>query len=575
MFNLNKLTVLNKYIVLAAIPAFLLTTTGCDKDGDTILTKCPDDTELNTESTDIVLDKNKLDALALSVYWNENGEITLSDPKVSAPKSAVTNTLQFSTTPDFATVVDDNIEDGIYYRQYTCEALNNLVGRLGLESGVKGTVYLRLKSVLGANVTPKFSKSLTLTITPYSIDMNVGYFLDKDQNDTGRTLSSPESDGCYKGFIGAGAWENWWLREGNNTTWGNDGESGTPFVMGNNLTGLSVWNFWYPGISGCYYTIVDTRINEWSALLIPELILGGDITGIMTYDRRSNKWSYTFNATASTYNITISGIGKQYNASTGTDDTSAIDTPVAFSGNAASLEFGSTPQTISLSIAASGETTITLDLNDPNCWTLTSEAGGPAPVVTVAPLIYLSGITADWDFNSYLKLYNEDYQNYGGALMVNSAWGYRIYKEADDWNNYWTMVEGSTAFSGNLVNGGEGNISAPEPGFYLFDVNMSGLTYTVTPITKVSYTGVNDDWTLREMTATGTPGEYTVQFEKTANTPWGVKIVLNDNWDLYFGGNGQPGELVLYHDGFEGDNELSNGIHTLTVNLSTGSYKYE
>ena len=158
---------------------------------------------------------------------------------------------------------------------------------------------------------------------------------------------------------------------------------------------------------------------------------------------------------------------------------------------------------------------------------------------------------------------------------MNSEWGYRIYTEPDAWDNYWTMVDGGTAFSGQLVNNGEGNIAAPEAGFYLFDVNMGDLTYKLTPVTKVSYTGLNDDWSLTEMTATGEPGVYTAQFEKTANTPWGVKIVLNDNWDLFFGGNGTPGELALYRDGFEGDNELSEGTHTLTVNLSKGTYSYE
>lgn len=566
---------INKYIAIAAIPAMLVVTAGCDNDGDTLYTNGPDQAQLTTSAADIVLDKDHLDALALSVYWNENGNISLSDPKVAAPTAAASNTLQFSTSPDFVSVIDDNVEAGVYYRQYTCETLNNLVGRMGFEGGVKGTVYLRVKTVLGANITPKYSNTITLSVTPYFIDMSVGFVLDASQTDTGRTLSSPESNGCYSGFIGAGAWENWWLREGNNTTWGNDGVTGTPFVMGNNLSGLDVWNFWYPGVSGCYYTVVDTRVNEWSALLIPALNLGGDLSGEMTFDRRANKWTYTFNATAGTLNLTISGTGKQYNASTGTNDDAAIDTPVAFSGNAASLTFGSTPQNISIDIAASGETTITLDLNNPNQFTLTSEAGGGDPVVTIPPMIYLSGVQPDWDFNSYLKLYNEDYQTYGGALMVNSQWGYKIYKEPNDWDNYWTMVDGGTAFSGSLVNGGEGNIAAPDPGFYLFDVNMGGLTYTVTPITKVSYTGINDDWALREMTPTGTPGEYKVQFEKTANTPWGVKIVLNDDWNLYFGGNGQPGELRLYHDGFEGDNDLTNGPHTLTVNLSTGTYIYE
>lgn len=568
---LNK----TKYIAIAAVASLAVAATGCDKDGDTLYTNGPDQAQISSSASTIVLDKDHLQALALTVYWNENGDISISDPRVAAPSPAASNALQFASDPDFTNMVEDNVENGVYYRQYTCEALNNLVGRIGLEGGVTGKVYLRVKTVLGPNIEPKYSDVITLTVTPYFIDMSIGFVLDASHNDTGRTLASPASDGVYYGFIGAGAWENWWLREGNNTEWGNDGVTGTPFVMGNNTTGLEVWNFWYPGVSGCYYTIADTRRNEWSALLIPSLTLGGDLNGEMTYDRKANKWTYTFNASAGTINVTISGSGRQYNTATGTDDANAIDTPVAFSGNADALQFGAQPAKISVSIAAAGETTLTLDLNNPNAWTLTADAGGQTPVEVVPPMIFLSGIQPDWNFESYLKLYNEDNRTYGGALNVNSEWGYRIYTEADAWDNYWTMVAGGTAFEGDLVNNGEGNITAPEPGFYLFDVNMGDLKYRVTPVTKVSFTGVNDDWNLHEMTPTGEPGEYTAQFEKTANTPWGVKVILNDNWDLFFGGNGTPGEMVLYHDGFEGDNDLPNGTHTLTVNLSKGTYSYK
>ncbi len=565
----------NKYIAAAATAAVLLGAYSCDKDGDMIYTDGPDKAEVSGVASEIVLDKDHLQSLALTIYWNENGKISLSNPLVAAPEGAASNTVQFSADPEFATVVDDNVESGVYYRQYTCESLNNLVGRLGLEGGVKGTVYIRVKTVLGANIDPKYSDVKVVSITPYFIDMSVGFVLDASQNDSGRTLYSPASDGVYSGFIGAGSWENWWLREGNNTVWGNDGVTGTAFVMGNNTTGLDVWNFWYPSPSGCYYTVVDTRANEWSALYIGELTLGGDLSGAMVYDRKTNKWTYTFDATPGTINVTIGGTGKQYNAATGTDDAAATDATVGFAGISGALTFGQSAQAIAVEIAAAGETTLTLDLSDPRAWTLTAGEGSADPVETVPPMIYLSGVQPDWDFSNYLKLYNEDNRTYGGALEVNSEWGYRIYTEPDAWDNYWTMVDGGTAFSGQLVNNGEGNIAAPEAGFYLFDVNMGDLTYKLTPVTKVSYTGLNDDWSLTEMTATGEPGVYTAQFEKTANTPWGVKIVLNDNWDLFFGGNGTPGELALYRDGFEGDNELSEGTHTLTVNLSKGTYSYE
>lgn len=154
--------------------------------------------------------------------------------------------------------------------------------------------------------------------------------------------------------------------------WGNDGVTGTAFVMGNNTTGLDVWNFWYPSPSGCYYTVVDTRANEWSALYIGELTLGGDLSGAMVYDRKTNKWTYTFDATPGTINVTIGGTGKQYNAATGTDDTAATDATVGFAGTSGALTFGQSAQAIAVEIAAAGETTLTLDLSDPRAWTITA-----------------------------------------------------------------------------------------------------------------------------------------------------------------------------------------------------------
>lgn len=567
---------INKYFAIAALAAAAAgTLSSCDKDGDTIYTNGAPDAELEGSATEIVLDVNKLDALVMTVYWNENGDISLSDPRVEAPDHANSNVLQMASDADFSNVVEETMAGGVYQRQFTCRELNNLVSRLGMEGGVEAPLYVRIKSSLGANLTPKYSNTLVYSVTPYLIDMTVGFVLDASQNDTGRTLASPESNGIYSGFIGAGSWENWWLREGNNTVWGNDGVTGTAFVMGNNTTGLDVWNFWYPGMSGCYYTVVNTTINEWSALYISELKLGGDITGDMVYDRKANHWTYTFNATAGTVSVTLTGAGKQYNAATGTDDAAAADTPAAFSGSADNLEFGQTASPVTLSIPANGETTITLDLNDPLKWTLKAEAGGSGPVVVVPPMIYLSGVYGEWNFDYYLKLYNEDNMTYGGALPVNSEWGYKIYTEAENWDNFYSMVAGGTGFEGKLEANGDNNIAAPEPGFYLFDVSLSGLTYKVTPITSVSYTGLNDDWSLSPMTATEIPGVYTAEIEKTANTPWGVKIILNENWDLFFGGNGTPGELVLYRDGFEGDNDLPNGKHKLTVDLTKGTYSYE
>lgn len=546
----------------------------CNNDGDTIYVNTPDDAVLSGPTDDIELSYDNLDGLALTIYWTENGDITLSDPNVQAPAYANVNTIQFASDEAFSNMVEEAVEGGVYYRQYTTRQLNNLVARIGLEGGVKAPVYVRIKSSIGANVEPRYSNVAVYNITPYFIDMSIGYYLAADHSETGRTLYSPASDGVYSGFIGANGWENWWLREGNNTEWGNDGVVGTAFMMGNSTTGLDVWNFWYPGLAGCYYTIVDTQKSEWSALYIPELTLEGDLSGSMVYDKKANVWNYTFNAEARTYNVSIKGTGKQYNVTTGTDDAAAIDTPVAFSGNADALTFGTTATAVSVNVAAAGETTLVLNLSDPKAWTLSSQSGS-APVEEVAPEIFLSGIYGEWTFDYALKIYNEDALNYGGVLPVASEWGYKIYTEANNWDSAYSMVEGGTAYEGSLEANGPNNITAPAEPLCLFDVSMSALTYKVIPVSSVSFTGVNDDWTLRPMTATETPWIFTGEFEKTGNTPWGVKVVLNDNWDLFFGKSPEAGVMRLYQDGFEGDNELETGkTYILTVDFAKSTYTY-
>ena len=567
---------LSKYLFLSAFACLTTATfSACENDGDIIYALPPQDATLNGPTDDIVLSYDNLDALALTLYWTENGEITLSDPAVQAPENANANTLQFASDAEFINKVEETISGGIYYRQYTCQELNNLVTRIGLKGGIKAQVYVRLKSVIGANIEPKYSDVITLNITPYFIDMSIGYYLASDKSETSRTLYSPNSDGVYAGFIGANGWENWWLREGNNTIWGNDGVDGTPFMLGNSTTGLDIWNFWYPGLTGCYYTIVDTKKNEWSALYIPELSLSGDISGTMEYDRKANMWNYTFNAEAKTYNITIAGTGKQYNLTTGTDDAAAIDTPVGFSGSCDNLSFGNQASNISFSVAEAGEITLSLNLSDPKLWSITQQSGG-VTVVETNPELYLSGIYGEWNFDYSVKLYNEDFLCYGGVLPVQSEWGYKIYTEADNWNSAYTMVEGGSAYEGSLEPNGANNITAPSESLCLFDISLSALTYKVTPVTSVSYTGLNDDWSLKPMTVDAeTPWIYHAEFEKTAETPWGVKVVLNNDWDFYFGKGENAGDMRLFQDGFEGDNNLEIGkTYILTIDFLNSTYTY-
>ena len=257
---------LNKFLIPAL--AFGLALASCDKDGDMITTAGPDKAELESSGKNIVLSIDHLQDLALTVYWNENGDITLSDPRVEAPSPAVSNALEFAVAADFANLYSFPVEAGKYYAQFTHQELNNIIARLGVEGGETTPLFVRVASTLGPNMLPVYSEPLEFEVLTYYIDMTVGRYLDASKAETGKYLFSPAADGVYSGFIGAGAWENWWLQEGDNTTWGNLGVDGMSFHAS---SASDSWNFWYPGTSGCYYTTVDTRHGWWSALLVEGL----------------------------------------------------------------------------------------------------------------------------------------------------------------------------------------------------------------------------------------------------------------------------------------------------------------
>lgn len=555
---------------LAAAVALLFGLTACDKDGDIITTSGADAITL-TGSGDVVLDQNAPNSLALTLNWTDNSRMSLSDDRVQAAKNATTNTLQFSNSADFSTVGETITDKGQTSIQFDATDLNAIATQVGLPTGTASPLYIRMKSELANNVEAKYSNVLVVNVTPYEIDMTYAYILDSANKEaTGQSLASPDKDGVYSGFIGATAWMNYWLKEGDGTIWGNDGVTGTPFVISKETT---AWNFWYPGLTGCYYTIVNTKSYEWSALYIPSLSVTGDIEGDMTYDRKTNKWSLTFNASsAGTKTIQIAGTGAQYNVATGTSDDAAVATAVAFGQSDGKLTFGTEAGNISVDVTAAGQMTLTLDLNDPLNWTCTIEAGAE-PEVTVYDKLYVVGIDdglegGSWKFDQTIPLTNEETLKYAGAVNVNSLWGYGLYPEDGNWSLKYVLSSGE-ALSGTLAANEGSNIPAPDAGLYLMQVSLEEMTYSLTAINSVQITGLNNDWSLTEMTSTGTAGEYTADIAITASTEWGYQILINGEWSPFFGGTA---DKLVYGGGnipFD-DAYIGSTVH-ITVNLCKGT----
>lgn len=544
----------------------------CDSDIDPVYVQPSDEVSLGGASGDIVLTPDNPQALAMTIYWSGDGKLALSDTLLQAPVNAADETIQLSKDESFATTIDLSVEKGVRSRQFLCEELNSLLGRLGYEAEEKAPLYIRIKSVLSANLEPSYSSTLMVMVQSYRIHLTLGTVLDRDWNETTMKLASPEENGIYQGFMGVNGWTNWWFREANNVVWGNLGQDGMTFYAS---SADDHWNFWFPDPAGCYYTTLNTQEGWWSGLHIDNLNVGGDLNGEMTYNMKANQWTMPVNLpNATSVTITVSGKGSLYNKET-TDMGPAIVQNVAFGGDSENLSFGETGSTITINLPA-GETTLVLDLSDPMA--LKIGAGEAAPEPEAEPRLYFSGVI-NWDgFDDYISLYDESTLSYGGAHWIDSEWGYRAYPQPD-WGTAYKGADGAAPLSGSLVLAeSDGNIPAPEKGLYVMDFKMKELTYQLTKIETVTFTGLNDDWSEHTMVQSeDNPEVFTAEFVKEKETPWGVKVLINNDWSLFFGGGN--GNLVLGHSdataGFDGDNALTVGeTYILRVDFGTQTYSY-
>jgi hypothetical protein len=541
----------------------------CEKDGDLITVSNLESNNLVTSQSEVVLEKDKATEIALTLTWSKKALI-ISDTSMAIPSSIPSMILEISANEAFTTTTEATSSS--FSLSYTSLELNTIAKNLGLEAFKSSPLYFRIKARLGNNTTPVYSNVATVSVTPYSIDMSVGFILDKDKAETGVTLYSANSDGEYKGFMGATAWYNFFLLEGDGTTWGNYGADGYVFVMDNNASSTPMWNFWFPGLNGCYYTTLSTSTKKWSANLISSLSITGEVTAEMTFTRPDVTWMASFTTTTANASFTINGISALYNSTTGTDDASAIPGTVTFApGSSNEVLFN---QTGTFTVpGAAGDYTLKINLSDPKAWTYEITAGAIVVVDPISKYLYLpgvdDGISGSWTFNNYLNLISEDDSTFAGVVNVNSLWGYQMGLEADNWTDVYKMASGD-AYAGTLSFKEGSNISAPDAGLYLIQADLKNKTYSLTSVEKAYVTGLNDDWTLAEMTATETVGVYSSQITISKASSWGFQVFIDDQWKNKFGG--AKGILSYNGANITDDATIAPGTYTLIVNFIKGTY---
>lgn len=373
---------------LFAVIATLIAFTSCEEDGDKIYLQSLSGNELMASTDEVKLNADVAQQIVLSFAWTDQ-TIAISDENVGTAVKVVTS-LEASLSEDFSSTVS-RTETTSLSHAFTGAELNTIANTIGATIGQSNAVWFRLGSATGTNIPSAYSNAVQVNVTPYEMDMHTGIILDASKNATGETLYSANADGIYSGFMTANAWENFYMREGNGIVWGNVGDDGggTPFVLSSEPT---QWNMWFPNAEGCFHVTVNTKEEEWSALHVSSLAVGGLADGdiAMTFDKTNGQWLATFTADApGSRTITISGQGELFNASTGTDAGSATD--IAFAMEGENLVLAETAGSVNVEVPQAGECTLRLNLSDPKNCTAAVEAGSAeVPVVYPSELKMIS-----------------------------------------------------------------------------------------------------------------------------------------------------------------------------------------
>ncbi|SFE68422.1 DUF5114 domain-containing protein [Thermophagus xiamenensis] len=545
----------------------VLALSSCEKDGDMIILKGHEASELTASETSVVLSKDNDDEPVLSLSWS-GSTLSVTDESMGVPSGVPVFRLQASASEDFQSIVE--LEPDFSYYTFSGAKLNTWAKDAGLEPDVASPLYFRVQSQLGENIAPIFSNVVSVNVTPYVIDMSQLFLISTDKSDTLGILYSQDWNGEYSGFVQATSWMNFYFLEGDDTLWGNDSDPGTAFELSNDEA--TMWNCWFPGNGGAYFVTMSTNEFTWSATWLPEIVATGDLeeNDTLSYYKSFDQWAGLIDPSTENAQITLYCDGLFYNVSTGTNDVDAIATTLYFAdAGSGLLAIAESPGTFTIPTAETH--TLILDFSDPTQWTFSLTEGNHLPQEEEEiPYLYLPGSKdgetgGGWTFDNYIPQVNDTL--YAGVVYVNSQWGFQMFTAADWGADYYTMGE----TEGSLVKNGDGNIPAPEPGFFLITADLKNLTYSLIPLGDEIYlSGLNDVWDFNTSIPKTGDGVYSGSIVVTTPSTYGFRIYPEvDNWNDYFGG--ADGSLYFLGSSLTDDSQV--GTYTLTIDLINMTYQ--
>ena len=350
----------NLMMFLCALTALV----SCDESGDKIYLDGFKASSLMASASDVVLSVDNTKDIVLSMAW-QNPTLLSSDETKPAGNGVLKTYLQASPSESFATVKEYSVTD--LSKAFTGADLNAAAKDLGLTAGQSSPLYFRIKSQKGANLDAAYSNVCQVNVTPYLIDMSYINILNENKEQVLTKLYSPHSDGVYSGYMNASSWFHIWGKENDGTIWGNVGQDDHVYEMDNTE---SAWNFWFPGQSGIYYTVLDTKAKEFKPTFIKAMQLNGEA---MTYDAPNYAWVKVITTTADNTPINIVATGAEYSKATATDDAAAVVKTMNYTLADGKMTDAATAG--SVNIAKAGTYTITVKVGENSDLTYSIESG--------------------------------------------------------------------------------------------------------------------------------------------------------------------------------------------------------
>lgn len=360
----------NLMMLLCALTALV----SCDESADKIYLDGFKASELMASASDVKLSVDNSKDVVLLLAW-QNPTLLSSDETKPAGSGVLKTYLQVSASENFTSEKEYTVTD--LSKAFTGADLNAAAKDLGLAPDVSSPLYFRIKSLMGSNLDAAYSNACQVKVTPYLIDMSYINILNENKEQVLTKLYSPNSDGVYSGYMNASSWFHIWGKENDGTIWGNVGQDGHVYEMDNTE---SAWNIWFPGQTGIYYTVLDTKAKELKPTYIKSMQLNGED---MTYDAPNYAWTKVITTTADNTPVSIVATGAEYSKATGTEDAAAVEKPLNYT--LADGKMTDSENAGSVNIPTAGTYTITVKVGDKSDLTYSIVSGDqttPKPTIS-------------------------------------------------------------------------------------------------------------------------------------------------------------------------------------------------